>query len=235
MLGYVSQIAAAIRGRQKPSKVPASLFWQAENFGLDSLSFDLLIDETNGVEYEVSEHVLENGEAVADHIRRHLRKVTVTGLFTNHGLNKNSADWTDENGKFKKGKDEIKLNGEPMEENRALEQYRKLQAIADERKKVRITTALEIYENMVIANVRTQRGPEDGEAIRFTMDLQEIKTIGTVRPQYDSGKWTPPRQDSAQTRAAAQPKNGGNVTGQDADAAEMAADYASVNKGQWAN
>lgn len=234
MLGYAQQIAAAIKGREKPSKVPASLFWQDNNFGIDGLSFDLLIDETNGVEYEVSEHILENGEAVADHVRRHLRKVTITGLFTNHGIWSNGADWIDEKGEYKKGSDKIRLNGEPMEENWALEAYQRLQAIAAKRQPVKLTAALEIYENMVITNLRTTRGPEDGEAIRFICDLQEIKTVKMLNAEYDDGTWTPKEQNEAKARAMAKYKMGGNVTGQDADAASMAADMKSANQGSWA-
>lgn len=235
MLGYAQSIYEKIKGRKAPSKIPGSLFWQEEAFGISGVSFDLLINETHGLEFDVSEHVIENGETVSDNVRRHLRKVTIVGLFTNHQIYSNVSEWldNDEPGKFVKGSDKIKIDGQEMLENRARdEKWEALKEVANARKPVRLVTAMETYDNMVITSLRTARGPEDGEAVKFEMELSEIRSIGLVAEQYDIGTYKPKTQKTPEDRAAAVQGKGGNVSAQDVKAAQMAQELAGVNSGE---
>lgn len=92
MIGYARQIQNAVDGQKIASTVPGSLFWKAEDFGVSGVSFDLLINETHGFEFDVSEFAIENGETVADNVRRRLRKVTIVGLFTNSPIGGGSQE-----------------------------------------------------------------------------------------------------------------------------------------------
>lgn len=221
MIGYSTQIYSAANGQKVPSKVPGSLFWRDEKYGITGVSFDLLINETHGLEFDISEHAIENGETVADNVRRRLRKVTIVGLFTNHPVGAGSQD------------DVVRVDGQPATLNRSLEMWETLKGVASAREPVRLVAALETYEQMVITSLRAARGPEDGEAIRFEMELTEVKSVSLVNVKYDSGTYTPKKQDSATTRAMAKGKNKGNVSAQDVKAEKMASELAGINQGQY--
>lgn len=220
MIGYARQIQNAVDGQKIASTVPGSLFWKAEDFGVSGVSFDLLINETHGFEFDVSEYAIENGETVADNVRRRLRKVTIVGLFTNSPIGGGSQEG-----------DRIIAAGKTATLNRALEQWDALKEVASARQAVQLVSALETYEEMVITSLRAARGPEDGEAIKFEMELTEVKSVSLARPSYDSGTYTPKKQDDPKTRAMAKEKKNGNVSAQDKKAEEMARELASANEG----
>lgn len=51
---------------------------------LHSVEFDLLLDEQHSLEAEVTQHTVEDGSTISDHIRLLPRKGSLTGFVTNH-------------------------------------------------------------------------------------------------------------------------------------------------------
>ena len=51
---------------------------------LHTVSFDLLLDEQHSLEAEVTQHTVEDGSTISDHIRLLPRKGSLTGFVTNH-------------------------------------------------------------------------------------------------------------------------------------------------------
>ena len=81
-----------------PRAIPASLFMRNEEFGLatkdgdgnyiyTNIPFDLLIDESHELDFDITDHAVENGSTISDHVQQRLRTVKITGMFTNHPLN----------------------------------------------------------------------------------------------------------------------------------------------------
>lgn len=68
--------------------IPSSLFYKSEGYFVGSVQFDLLISESHSIEANVTEHPLENGAVVSDHVRVLPRKGSLVGLVTNHPLKK---------------------------------------------------------------------------------------------------------------------------------------------------
>ena len=174
MIGLIDQL---LYEKESPHPVPASLFWRNESFGLDELPFDLLIDESHAMRFDISDHAVENGAAVSDHVTRRLRSVTVTGLFTNHPSN--GYDYVRETSDGYELADEVDIESDEVTPvtNRAQAGWTRLQKIALEREPVTLYTALETYVNVVITELRASRGPQDGEAVKFTMTLREVREV----------------------------------------------------------
>lgn len=205
----------------RPRVVQSSLFFRDEAFGLENLPFDLLIDESHELAFDIAEHAVENGSTIRDHIRERLRSVQVTGFFTNHPIGGKESGYV--NGEDKEGNakvrwatDSVKIDGVEGNGNVALNnKFKRLKEIARERKPVRIVTAIEVYNEMVIESVSVDRGPEDGESIKFRMKLREIRTA-EVKTTYREGVKpapAPKTQETDEGKKMAENEKDGKVTG----------------------
>lgn len=205
----------------RPRTVQTSLFFRDERFGIGSVSFDLLIDESHSLEFDISDHAVENGSTISDHVQERLRSVQVTGLFTNHPIgDKTSGYVTKENPdgtvEVNRRPDRVEVDGMEANFNVALEQQLKaLKLLARDRKPVRLVTSLEVYEEMVIESLSFDRGPDDGESIKFTARLREVRTA-KVKTTYRDGVWNPPEpktQETEEGKKMAENEKDGKVTG----------------------
>lgn len=198
-----------------PKVVQSSLFFRDEGFGLEELKFDLLIDESHALDFDIPEHAVENGSSISDHVCERLRSVQITGLFTNHPIGGKKSGYVNEDGTVNEEPDEISVDGAEGRSNIALANFEKLKEIARRRKPVRLVTSLEVYEEMVFESIPYSRGPDDGESIKFTAKLREVRTakVSTVRRD---GVWNPPAPKSQETDAGkkmAENNKAGKVTG----------------------
>lgn len=223
--GVFDRISAANdrERRYQPKVVQSSLFFRDENFGIGEIPFDLLIDESHSLEFDIAEHAVENGSSISDHVREKLRSVQVTGLFTNHPIGGAESGYVNYGTEAEDGSvtvnrevDSVEIDGMMGKGNEALDlMLESLKALARERKPVRLVTSLEVYEEMVIESLSYDRGPDDGESIKFTVKLREVRTaeVSTVRRD---GVWNPPAPKSQETDAGkkmAENKKAGKVTG----------------------
>lgn len=183
-----------------PKVVQSSLFFRDEGFGLEELKFDLLIDESHSLDFDIPEHAVENGSSISDHVCERLRSVQITGLFTNHPIGGKKSGYVNEDGTVNEEPDEVSVDGAEGRGNIALANFEKLKEIARRRKPVRLVTSLEVYEEMVFESIPYSRGPEDGESIKFTAKLREVRTakVSTVRRD---GVWNPPAPKTQATDA----------------------------------
>lgn len=193
MIGYVNK-AIDYFGDSKPKKaqsVPASLFFREEGLGLFSLDksgkvlnhlpFNLFISEDHELNFRVSEHPLQDGSTVTDHVHREPYKVTVEGMFTNHPLKK-----LEEVDEFKFKDEYATSEVKSTLSNTALANFEKVKELAKKREPVRLVCSLEVYPKMIVTSIKAQRDSKSGSSIRFTMTLQEIKTVSlkTVTMSY---------------------------------------------------
>lgn len=191
-----------------PKAIPASLFSRDESFGIGDIPFDLLIDESHTLEFEASDHPVEDGSVITDHVTQKLRTCTVTGFFTNHPSRKLDAseeDWE----KFQTS--EVVSDGETVTVNRSLEMFQKLEELARERKPVRLVTALKVYPEMIITSLPVKRDPKAGESVKFTVTLREFKTA-TLKKVAVFGKFKAPDMKTADNRLIATKATNGKVS-----------------------
>ena len=183
-----------------PKVMQSSLFFRDEGFGLEELKFDLLIDESHSLDFDIPEHAVENGSSISDHVCERLRSVQITGLFTNHPIGGKKSGYVNEDGTVNEEPDEVRVDGVEGRGNIALANFEKLKEIARRRKPVRLVTSLEVYEEMVFESIPYSRGPDDGESIKFTAKLREVKTAKVSIVRRD-GVWNPPAPKTQATDA----------------------------------
>lgn len=198
----------------KLKAIPASLFSREEGFGLfnvansggsvDEVKFDLLIDESHTLEFEASDHPIENGAVITDHITQKLRTCTITGMFTNSPMQEFSGSTIDD---FRNAE----VNGAEGTTNRSREMFETLEKMAMERKPVRLVTALKVYPEMIILSLPTKRTAEDGESVKFTMTLREFK-IATLKKSVVFQKYSPKDMNTPEARKLASKSTKGKVS-----------------------
>lgn len=202
--------------RYKPKTVQASLFFRDEAFGIGDIAFDMLLDESHTLEFDIAEHAVENGSSVSDHVQERLRTVKVTGFFTNHPIGDKRSGYVNDDGTINRAVDRVNVDGQEATVNASRDQkLDALKELARKREPVRIVTSLEVYEEMVVEKLDYDRGPDDGESIKFVATLREIRTA-EVSTKTRDGVWNPPPPKSQATDAAkkmADNKKEGKVNG----------------------
>ena len=102
----------------------------------------------------VTEHPVEDGSVITDHIKNNLETGTVSGLITNFSIKK----------KFQTG-------------NFSQDAYDELKRIWRDRQPVTITTIMEKYENVAIESVDVARSDDTGQAIVLNISFKKITTV----------------------------------------------------------
>ena len=69
-------------GQGQPT-ISSSLFFKTGGYSIDAIAFDLLLDEQHTMENAVTEHAVEDGSLISDHIQVKSRKGSLTGFVTN--------------------------------------------------------------------------------------------------------------------------------------------------------
>lgn len=187
---------------------PSSLFYKAEGYSVGSVQFDLLISESHSIEAQVTQHPLENGAVVSDHVRILPRKGSLVGFVTNHPLKPPSEplpEWFMEKvsalgnpgileslsrtfgglanslGVGSKGLTDADFANLPrLTTNRALNTWDLLKRLVEAKEPVTISTGMEKPENVIVTKVSTSHDKQDGESLRFQVEFQQI-TIVTLK------------------------------------------------------
>lgn len=170
----------------KENPVPASVFFNVggyEIFGtspagykVQAVSLDLIISESHALTSTVSSHPVEDGAAVSDHIKNELRMGSLTGLVSNHSLNRAPEYEIAEAGASTK-RPNYGTSLKPWEENPAQAAWDQMKEQWKKRRLVTIVTALEVYKDVAITNVQTTRTSESGEALEFSISFQQVKKV----------------------------------------------------------
>ena len=224
MIGYIEKAVDYFQDNRpkKAQSVPASLFWREEGLGIhhgDSkltyMPFNLFISEKHSLKFRVSDHPLQDGSTISDHVHQEMQECTVEGMFTNHPLRK--LEEVNE----VKFKDEYATSDvKPTVSNTALANFEKLKLLAKQRKPVRLVCSLEIYPKMVITGIDYDRDSKSGSSIRFTMTLRELKTV-SLKATTGTYNFQPEELKTANDKMIASEKKVGKRTAEEATADKM--------------
>lgn len=232
MIGYIEKAVDYFQDNRpkKAQSVPASLFWREEGLGIhhgDSkltyMPFNLFISEKNSLKFRVSDHPLQDGSTISDHVHQELQECTIEGMFTNHPMRKleevNEVKFKDEY-----ATSEVK----PTVSNTALANFEKLKLIAKQRKPVRLVCSLEIYPKMVITGIDYDRDSKSGSSIRFTMTLRELETV-SLKATTGTYAFQPESLVTANDKLIASEKKAGKRTAEEISAEKAAAELKQIH------
>lgn len=177
MISVLKAIAQTVLGEQSlPQHV--CLFYPKEGYKVGSVELDLILDEDHSKSAQVTENPLQDGRAISDGIFLELQEGSLTGLVTNH-----SVKIAEERAKQLELQDSETLMAEAENyqlENRAKQAWVDLKAVMDAKQPVTIVTSLEVYENVAITNISTERNGDSGDALEIKVSFRQILTVSLM-------------------------------------------------------
>ena len=177
MTSVLKAIAQTVLGEQSlPQHV--CLFYPKEGYKVGSVELDLILDEDHSKSAQVTENPLQDGRAISDGIFLELQEGSLTGLVTNH-----SVKIAEERAKQLELQDSETLMAEAKNyqlENRARQAWVDLKAVMDAKQPVTIVTSLEVYDNVAITNISTERNGDSGDALEIKVSFRQILTVSLM-------------------------------------------------------
>lgn len=177
MISVLKAIAQTVMGEQSlPQHV--CLFYPKDGYKVGSVELDLILDEDHSKSAQVTENPLQDGRAISDGIFLELQEGSLTGLVTNH-----SVKLAEERAKQLDLQDSETLMAEAENyqlENRAKQAWIDLKAVMDAKQPVTIVTSLEVYDNVAITNISTERNGYSGDALEIKVSFRQILTVSLM-------------------------------------------------------
>lgn len=216
MISAIKAIAQATGGRFEPA-VPVSLFYRADGWSVGEISLDLILTETHSLNAVVTQHPVQDGSTISDHITILPRSGTMRVLVSNFSLSTAEGD-------ARAAWDEIYAQGEAAQKtlpNRAEEAWKKLKDLVKTRELVKVVTSLEVYEDVALTRVETTRDGDTGDALEIDIDYEQVtkvklkETKVTIQVQPRDMKSTINQKSAVQV-------NSGQKVGTESTAAEEA-------------
>lgn len=177
MISVLKAIAQTVMGEQSlPQHV--CLFYPKEGYKVGSVELDLILDEDHSKSAQVTENPMQDGRAISDGIFLELQEGSLTGLVTNHSVKR-----AEERAKQLELQDSETLMAEAENyqlENRAKQAWLDLKAVMDAKQPVTIVTSLEVYDNVAITNISTERNGDSGDALEIKVSFRQILTVSLM-------------------------------------------------------
>ena len=211
MISVIGAIAQAVTGR---TELPnhTCLFYRKDGYSVGAVELDLILDESHSKNAQVTENPLQEGRAVSDGIYLELREGSLTGLVSNHSI-KHSVppDRQTAEGLLDKAEN-YQL------ENRAKQAWEDLKSLMDSKQLVTIVTSLEVYDNVAITSIETERDGDSGDALEIKVGFKQVQKV-KLREDKVTAQVQPENMDSDINRLAAVGTNSGQqVAGQPTEA-----------------
>ena len=217
MISVLKAIAQTVMGEQSlPQHV--CLFYPKEGYKVGSVEIDLILDEEHSKSAQVTENPLQDGRAISDGIFLELQEGSLTGLVTNH-----SVKLAEKRAKQLELQDSETLMAEAENyqlENRARQAWIDLKAVMDAKQPVTIVTSLEVYDNVAITNISTERNGDSGDALEIKVLFRQILTVSLMEHEV-TAQVQPKDMDSDINRKSALGVNVGQKVAKNISKATM--------------
>lgn len=125
-----------------------------QRVAINDVLLDASITETHQGDAEVTEHPIETGGNIVDHVRPKAETLTLEGIISNTPI--------------AQGK---------HEEDTVQGNYNRLRAMKDEGQLLTIRTRLRTYANMVMTSFQVPRNAQTGDVLRFTATFKQIRFV----------------------------------------------------------
>lgn len=216
MISAIQAITPAIGGRFEPA-VPVSLFYRADGWSVGEISLDLILTETHSLNAAVTQHPVQDGSTISDHITILPRSGTMRVLVSNFSLSTAEGD-------ARAAWDEIYAQGEAAQKtlpNRAEEVWEKLKDLVKKRELVKVVTSLEVYEDVALTRVETTRDGDTGDALEIDIDYEQVTKV-KLKETKVTAQVQPRDMKSTINQKSAVQVNSGQKVGTEATEAEEA-------------
>jgi hypothetical protein len=147
------------------------IFGQQKRAKIGVVTLDASVSETHTKQNEVTDHPVEDGVDITDHVRRLPESVEIDGVISNTPL----IFLASLNARSPVDGDNIPT---PDRAERADKEFRRAM---DSGELVNVATSLRDYTNMAITDYTVTRNAETGNILAFTIGMREIVTVTTER------------------------------------------------------
>lgn len=136
---------------------------------IGDVSLDCTVSETHNATATVTDHPVESGSTITDHIRPEPLQLTITGIVSNTPIGtKKLQIVSSEIGRIR-ADDTVLGHAETA--------AKKLEEIRLSAKPVKVVTRLRTYENMAMLSLSIPRDAKTGNALNFTMQFKQIRIV----------------------------------------------------------
>lgn len=165
-------------------------------YNRERMTIDATVRQSHEMRNEVTEHPVEVGADITDHVRPKPRTLVIEGVV--------SAT-------------PIVAPGETPEPNRHIAAYHRFKHAAQKGEVLAIATGLEKYAPVVIESFVARREPKTGVDLYFTLTVKEVQTAETATtsagkqaatPKSALGTGTPAQKRAVQDRVTPQKQRG---------------------------
>jgi hypothetical protein len=178
----------ASQAQPVPSKL-TSLIYKTSTNQLDSVSFEAVVTERYASRSVVTDHPVEKGANVADHVRSKPDTLTIDAIITDYPIANRQTTF---------GSSPTAAKG------RASDVFNQLALLKAAGALVEVRSARRTYESMVIDGLDENKTKDTGRgAVRFTMTLRRVRFVDSqvvpikitklnkAKAKHDDGKQTP--------------------------------------------
>lgn len=161
----------------------AAIVFKVTKAKIDSIDLDCSINESHAADSEVTQHPVEKGADITDHVRLKPLVVQMEGLVSDATFPPQAGRWRDA--------------------------YRKLMTLRDQAKPFTLVTALREYTDMVLVSLTFPRDIGSADSLKFSATLQQVvratsQTVIVPRVDEDKVK-RKVKKDKKATEAVASP------------------------------
>ena len=140
-----------------------SILYRATPVSMGAIELDASLSETHSSEVEVTEHPVETGSNVAEHIRPKAQTLRVEGIITDGPLASMPI-----------------VDGKPTPiAGRAKDALARLRQMKDSGEVVTVVTGLDTYRDLVITGVEVPRDTKSLDAVRLTVSFKQVRQVQT--------------------------------------------------------
>jgi hypothetical protein len=144
--------------------VPIRLFFRGNRqYGIGSIKFDLILTESHSRTNQVTEHPVEDGSSISDHIKNDLENGALGGIISNFSIN---------------------VVG--LTTNRAQDAFDALESLWKERTLTTMVTVLKVYEDVAIVDLSMDRSETSGESLVIQCSFRKVKKVQLKTVQVDA-------------------------------------------------
>lgn len=141
-----------------------AIVFETATGSLDSVMLDVTFSEDPRDDNEPTQHPVEDGADVTDHIRLLPVQLTLEGLISETPLTQSQLS-------------RAGIGESQYIEGYAAAQYARLLKLREERQLVSVHTARRVYENMVMTSLAAPVDPQTGKALRVQLSFQQIRIV----------------------------------------------------------
>lgn len=142
-----------------------SFFYADPTSKFGEIVVDAFIHETHTLSSEITDHPVENGSVIADHIYNRPFTLVIDGIISNTPMNLVGLTAFDSAKRYLTGESNDVVAGA----------FDKIEVLFTKREPVTIATSLKIYDDMVLENLTVERGGGMPDFLQFKCTAKQIR------------------------------------------------------------